>query len=198
MASPEAGDPLVVQGKERIMSVASASKVHGYCGLCIARCGASRRSRTAASSGSIPIPRTRPARRCAPRDAPRRSWSTPGRLTHPLRRTRPKGDADPGWERIGWDEALDLTAAAMRRIAEQHGPEAVAFSHVLALDDRDRRFRGVHPAADERLRHARTGWTARYLRLGPRASPPATPSASAASAPAAPAARCRTSPTAAA
>jgi hypothetical protein len=24
------------------------------------------------------------------------------RLTHPLRRTRPKGDADPGWERISW------------------------------------------------------------------------------------------------
>jgi len=43
------------------------------------------------------------------------------RLTHPLRRTRPKGDPDPGWERIGWDEALNLTAAAMRRVAERHG-----------------------------------------------------------------------------
>ena len=52
----------------------------------------------------------------------------PERLTHPLRRTRPKGEADPGWERIGWDTALDLTAAAMRRIADQHGPEAVALS----------------------------------------------------------------------
>src|SRR5467141_5039983 len=50
------------------------------------------------------------------------------RLTYPLRRTRAKGDRDPGWERIGWDEALDLTAAAMRRIAERHGPESVAFS----------------------------------------------------------------------
>jgi anaerobic selenocysteine-containing dehydrogenase len=52
----------------------------------------------------------------------------PERLTHPLRRTRPKGEADPGWERISWDTALDLTAAAMRRIADQYGPEAVAFS----------------------------------------------------------------------
>jgi anaerobic selenocysteine-containing dehydrogenase len=52
----------------------------------------------------------------------------PERLTHPLRRTRPKGDPDPGWERIDWDEALDLIAAAMRRIAERQGPEAVAFS----------------------------------------------------------------------
>lgn len=50
------------------------------------------------------------------------------RLTHPLRRTRPKGDADPGWERISWDTALDLTAAAMGRIRDQHGPHAVAFS----------------------------------------------------------------------
>ena len=43
----------------------------------------------------------------------------PDRLLHPLRRTRPKGDPDPGWERISWDEALDLTAAAMKRAAER-------------------------------------------------------------------------------
>jgi anaerobic selenocysteine-containing dehydrogenase len=52
----------------------------------------------------------------------------PDRLTHPLRRTRPKGDPDPGWERIGWDEALRLTAGAMRQVAERHGPHAVAFT----------------------------------------------------------------------
>ena len=52
----------------------------------------------------------------------------PDRLTRPLRRTRPKGDADPGWREITWDEALDLTASAMRRIAETHGPQAVAFN----------------------------------------------------------------------
>ena len=52
----------------------------------------------------------------------------PERLTHPLRRTRPKGDPDPGWQRISWDEALDLTAAAMRRVADLHGPQAVAFT----------------------------------------------------------------------
>ena len=53
---------------------------------------------------------------------------SPDRLLHPLKRTNPKDDPNPGWERIGWDEALDMTAAAMRRIAEQYGPEAVAFS----------------------------------------------------------------------
>src|SRR4029453_15712467 len=52
----------------------------------------------------------------------------PERLTHPLRRTRPKGDPDPDWERISWAPALDLTAAAMRRVADQYGPESVVFT----------------------------------------------------------------------
>jgi anaerobic selenocysteine-containing dehydrogenase len=52
----------------------------------------------------------------------------PDRLLFPLRRTRPKGDLDPGWRRIGWDEALGETAAALRRIAGESGPEAVAFA----------------------------------------------------------------------
>jgi anaerobic selenocysteine-containing dehydrogenase len=50
------------------------------------------------------------------------------RLKRPLRRTRPKGEADPAWEEISWDAAFDQIASAMRRIADQHGPEAVAFS----------------------------------------------------------------------
>jgi anaerobic selenocysteine-containing dehydrogenase len=50
------------------------------------------------------------------------------RLLHPLKRTRPKGDPDPGWQPISWDEALDLTAARLRRIAEESGPESVVFS----------------------------------------------------------------------
>jgi anaerobic selenocysteine-containing dehydrogenase len=54
----------------------------------------------------------------------------PDRLLYPLKRTRPKGDPDPGWQRISWDEALDLTAASLRRIAEQSGPESVVFSAV--------------------------------------------------------------------
>jgi anaerobic selenocysteine-containing dehydrogenase len=52
----------------------------------------------------------------------------PDRLLHPLRRTRPKGDPDPGWERISWDEALHWAAERLQRIAAVHGPEAVAFA----------------------------------------------------------------------
>ena len=50
------------------------------------------------------------------------------RLTQPLKRTRPKSAADPGWQPIGWDEALDTIATRMREIAGAHGPEQVAFS----------------------------------------------------------------------
>src|ERR1700759_3946483 len=50
------------------------------------------------------------------------------RLLYPMRRPRPKGHPAPGWQRISWDEALDETATAMRRIAGESGPEAVAFA----------------------------------------------------------------------
>ena len=53
--------------------------------------------------------------------------ASPDRLLYPLRRTRPKGDPDPGWQRITWDEALDLIANRLRQIAVESGPESVVF-----------------------------------------------------------------------
>ncbi|HVH79361.1 MAG TPA: molybdopterin-dependent oxidoreductase, partial [Stellaceae bacterium] len=111
------------------MAHRAEDRVHGFCGLCIARCG------TVAVVENGRFIRLEPDRDhptgqalCAKgRAAPELVYS-PERLTHPLRRTRAKGGVDPGWEPISWDEALNLTAAAMRRIAAQHGPQAVAFS----------------------------------------------------------------------
>ena len=88
------------------------------CGLCIARCG------TIATVEEWPLhpARSRPshptgAALCAKgRAAPELVYHK-DRLTQPLAPARPKGDADPGWEEISWDAALDRTAAAMRRIA---------------------------------------------------------------------------------
>jgi anaerobic selenocysteine-containing dehydrogenase len=51
----------------------------------------------------------------------------PDRLQYPMVRTRPKGDPDPGWTRISWDEALDLTASRLLEIKARYGPEAVVF-----------------------------------------------------------------------
>jgi anaerobic selenocysteine-containing dehydrogenase len=52
----------------------------------------------------------------------------PDRLNYPLKRTRPKGDPDPGWERISWDEALDDIAGRLDAIRRRYGPQAVALA----------------------------------------------------------------------
>ncbi|MGY3507013.1 molybdopterin-containing oxidoreductase family protein [Bradyrhizobium sp. USDA 4471] len=108
-------------------------QVQGYCSLCIARCGTVATLTDGKFTRLDPDP-THPtgAAICAKgRAAPELVYHK-DRLTRPLRRTRPKGDSDPGWEEITWDAALDQIAAAMRRIAEEHGPEAVAFSQSSA------------------------------------------------------------------
>src|SRR5215510_7968417 len=104
-------------------------QVQGYCSLCIARCGTVATVTDGRFTRLDPDP-THPtgAAICAKgRAAPELVYHK-DRLKRPLRRTRPKTDADPGWEEISWDAPLDQIASAMRRIAEQHGPEAVAFS----------------------------------------------------------------------
>jgi anaerobic selenocysteine-containing dehydrogenase len=104
-------------------------KVKGYCGLCIARCGSVAtvaNGRFTRLDPDLSHP-TGQALCAKGRAAPELVYHK-DRLTQPLRRTRPKGDADPGWVPISWDEALDSTAHAMRQIATRYGPHAVAFS----------------------------------------------------------------------
>jgi anaerobic selenocysteine-containing dehydrogenase len=104
-------------------------KVKGYCGLCIARCGSIATVEGGRFTKLDPDPcHPTGAALCAKgRAAPELVYGK-DRLTRPLRRTHPKGDRDPGWEPISWDEALDAIAGNMRRIASEHGPHAVAFS----------------------------------------------------------------------
>jgi hypothetical protein len=122
---------LTIRGRERenMADPTGTQHIHGYCGLCIARCGtvATVEEGRFTRLDPDPLHPTGQALCAKGRAAPELVYH-PERLTHPLRRTRPKGDADPGWERIGWDEALNLTAAAMCRVAERHGPQAVAFT----------------------------------------------------------------------
>ena len=108
---------------------ADPQRIHGYCGLCIARCGTIAVVEHGRFTRLEPDPShpTGQALCAKGRAAPELVYH-PERLTHPLRRTRPKGDPDPGWERISWDEVLNLTAAAMHRIAGRDGAEAVCFS----------------------------------------------------------------------
>ena len=147
----------------------STRRVHGYCGLCIARCGCVAVVEDGRFTRLEPDPAhpTGQALCAKGRAAPELVYHSE-RLTHPLRRTRPKGDPDPGWERIAWDEALNLTAAAMRRVAEHHGPEAVAFTlsspSTTAIADSTGFIRRLANA----FRHPERGNHPRCLRLRPR------------------------------
>ncbi len=107
----------------------TAQRIHTYCGLCIARCGAVAVVEGGRFTRLEPDPAhpTGQALCAKGRAAPELVYH-PERLTRPLRRTRPKGDPDPGWEPISWEEALNLTASAMRRVADRHGPASVAFT----------------------------------------------------------------------
>ena len=49
----------------------------------------------------------------------------PDRLAYPMKRTNPKGDDDPGWVRISWDEALTTAAEKINEIKDQRGPNSM-------------------------------------------------------------------------
>src|SRR6476620_1526927 len=104
-------------------------RIPGYCALCISRCG----SIAVVEDGrfvSLELNPSHPTGKalCAKGRAAPELVYHPDRLLYPLKRTRPKGDPDPGWQRISWDEALDLIAGKLRKIAEEHGAESVVFS----------------------------------------------------------------------
>jgi anaerobic selenocysteine-containing dehydrogenase len=104
-------------------------RVPVFCPLCTSRCGCEAVVEDGRLVALEPDP-SHPTGKalCAKGRASPELVEAPDRLLFPLRRTHPKGDLDPGWRRIGWDEALDETAAALRRIAGESGPEAVAFA----------------------------------------------------------------------
>ena len=104
-------------------------RIPGWCPLCRSRCGCIsvvRDGTLVAVERNLEHPTGEVL--CAKGKAAPELVYSPDRLLHPMKRTRPKGDADPGWVRIDWHEALETTATAMRRIADAHGPEAVAFA----------------------------------------------------------------------
>jgi anaerobic selenocysteine-containing dehydrogenase len=74
----------------------------------------------------------------------------PDRLNYPLKRTRPKGDPDPGWIRISWDEALTDITEKLMAIRKRHGPEAIALA----------KGTGSGTSIDDAVR-----WLARFLNV---------------------------------
>ena len=104
-------------------------KVASFCALCVSRCGAVATLEDGKFTAleADPSHPTGQALCIKGKVAPELVYS-PERLTHPMKRTNPKGAADPGWQRISWDEALDTIAARLTDLAEAHGPECVVFN----------------------------------------------------------------------
>ncbi|HEX9890273.1 MAG TPA: molybdopterin-dependent oxidoreductase [Nitriliruptorales bacterium] len=104
-------------------------QVRTFCPLCVSRCGATATITDGEFVALEPDPAHPTGQAlCVKGKAAPDVVSHADRLRHPLRRTNPKGAADPGWERITWDEALDTVATRLLALADDHGPESVVFS----------------------------------------------------------------------
>jgi anaerobic selenocysteine-containing dehydrogenase/ferredoxin-NADP reductase len=101
----------------------------GYCTLCRSRCGAIYTIENDRLIGVRPNPAHPTGKAMCPkgRAAPEIAHSA-RRLTTPLRRTAPKGAADPGFVPITWDEALAEIADKLSYYRTESGPESVAFA----------------------------------------------------------------------
>ena len=134
------------------MAVESTTRrVPGYCALCGSSCGCISVVEDGKLVAVEPDP-SHPTGKtlCAKGRAAPELVNHKDRLLQPLKRTRPKGDPDPGWQPIGWDEALDTITAALKRLADESGSESVAFGFTTTAGTA---FQDGYPWV-ERLRHA--------------------------------------------
>ncbi len=100
----------------------------GFCALCKSRCGSTLITKDGRFVGQEPLPEHPTGKAlCIKGKAAAELVYSPQRQLYPLRRTKPKSDGDPGWERISWDEALEVVAERLGRIRKEYGPEAVVF-----------------------------------------------------------------------
>ncbi len=132
-------------------SETATRRIPGYCALCWSSCGCISVVEDGHLVAVEPDP-SHPTGKalCAKGRAAPELVHHKERLLHPLKRTSPKGDPDPRWQRISWDEALDTTATALKRLAGNSGPESVAFGFTTTAGTA---FQDGYPWF-ERLRHA--------------------------------------------
>ena len=106
----------------------ATEQVHTYCPMCVAQCGVIAIVEDGRFTKVRPDPEHPNGGICIKGSAAPEFVYSPDRLKYPMKRTRPKGDADPGWAEISWEEALDTVATRLLQIKAQFGPEAVVFA----------------------------------------------------------------------
>jgi len=123
-----AGDKILIM-LDTNESLPAKKFVRGYCALCTAHCA------TVATVENGRVTRLDPDDDhpnggviCLKgRAAPELVYNK-DRLNYPLKRTRPKGDPDPGWRQVSWGEALDDIAKRLASIRDRYGAKAVALA----------------------------------------------------------------------
>lgn len=113
-----------------VVDGAVKTEVATFCPLCVSRCGA--RATVTDETFALSRDPQHPTGKalCVKGKAAPEITNHPDRLRHPLKRTAPKGASDPDWQRISWDEALQIVTDRLQALAADHGPESVVFSSV--------------------------------------------------------------------
>ena len=130
---------------------ATSYAVRGYCALCTAHCA----TITTVENGRVtrldPDPdHPNGGVMCIKGKAAPELLYHADRLNYPLKRTRPKGHADPGWVKISWEQALSDITEKLLAIRGRHGPEAIALA----------KGTGSGTSIDDAVR-----WLARFLNV---------------------------------
>lgn len=108
--------------------MASEAVHHAYCPMCVAQCGVVAVVEDGQLTKIRPDSEHPDGGICIKGSAAPEVVYSPDRLRQPMKRTRPKGDPDPGWVPISWEEALDTVASRLAQIKGQSSPEAVVFA----------------------------------------------------------------------
>src|SRR6516165_706100 len=105
----------------------ATEEIHTYCPMCVAQCGVVAVVEDGRFTKVRPDSEHPNGGICIKGYAAPEIVYSPDRLLYPMKRTRPKGDPDPGWVRISWEEALDTVVSRFSEISQKYGTEAVVF-----------------------------------------------------------------------
>jgi anaerobic selenocysteine-containing dehydrogenase len=122
----------------------ATEQFHTYSAMCISRCGGV----APVEDGRLTKVNADPAHPngciCVKGTAAPEIVYSPDRLRTPMKRTRPKGDPDPGWIPISWDQAMLLVRVNphgfkkrgvwVKEVEQEIPPDSVATYHVVAVD----------------------------------------------------------------
>jgi thiosulfate reductase / polysulfide reductase chain A len=110
--------------------------VFSICDNCVNKCGIRARvvdGRVVKLDPNPYFPKSR-SMLCAKGNAGVKVLYDPDRLKQPLIRAGRRGEGR--WRKASWDEALDYTAAGLRRVRDKYGPQGVLFSSSEAFQER--------------------------------------------------------------